>query len=194
LAGRLTDIDGDDPNNTTSSSASARRRISTLDVHAHIKQGRRLKNGTDNQGNAATDAVNDPHDVNHGGNDLHETKHAGREQCRRTLYANSREDLRGKVVEGIRAAKLVEEEEGAAEEPAAAVGLDQEGLLEDLDGVAVRGELQLGVDLGADLEVFLVQVGVLEGKAAQLAEILETLLSLALGDEGSGSVDDDCRD
>lgn len=186
------EVDENDADDATSGGALAGLDVGEAQVQTHVHHGSTLDEATDKQRETTADAVHDAGDVDDGGHQLDDAVDTNGEQgAGAGGDTDHGEDLGREVVEGVGAGELLEEEEQDGEHEAAAVARAAGERLEDGDVVEAAGVALLSLGLGADLGVLLVDVGVILREVSELAQVPQTLFRLALGDEGSGSLDDD---
>ena len=147
-----------------------------------------MDGSADHERETTADTVDDKGDVDECCAELDDTiDTCCEERSGRALDTDAFEDGGSEVVDGVSTGEFVEDEEGDGHSQTTSIASVTEDVDEDLlDGVA-SFDLLFGVNLSADFAVFGVHVWVISWKLSDHAEILETLFSLVMTDEISGT-------
>jgi hypothetical protein len=87
------------------------------------------------------------------------------------------------TIDTVGTSQFVEDEQSNSHKKTTSVALDQEDLLEDLNNSVTSLDFLLSIDLSADLSILQIDILVVSWKLADLAQVVQTLLSLVVTDQ-----------
>lgn len=183
------------------------RGIAESDVKSNVEHCCCLNECADHQRLPPSHTINDDGNVEYRRHQLHETVDTcGQKRRRPTLDSDHFKDVRGKVVQTVRAGELVEQEEGCGKEEPAPVARNREDVLEDdpvvvacsistclnrLHSTLTCSQFLLGINLGAHFHILLLKIVVVFRQSSKLAQVLQAQFLLAPCNQRSRRLDND---